>query len=315
MRCRIWAVLGVVLLTVALSSCTNLRTARGPVGTPIPTKTLRPTFTNTPAKPAITSTPTEAPATATPEAPIATPEPPAATPEPPTAVVTPTPEVSRLTAPAAVNVRSGPGTNYTQIGQLRSGQTFVITGKNPAGDWWQFDFNGRAGWVLGQLVRAVGGERVQVAANIAPPPTARPRPTARPVARATARPQPQPPPPAAANQFAQGGAEFRTAENTDFSVLTFWGRLGKPPEAQPGGFRLRVTAPSGSKEVPFDTGWQFADTGLPSQFLYNAKAELPRTSGAFRAVVIDGAGNEVSDAISGTLLDRTHDVILFYAKR
>jgi len=98
-------------------------------------------------------------------------------------------------------------------------------------------------------------------------------------------------------------------------VVTFWGRLGTPPEAPPGGFRLRVTAPSGSKEVPFDTIWQYADTGLPSQFLYNAKAELPRTGGAFRAVVIDGAGNEVSDAISGTLLDRTHSVILFYTRR
>jgi hypothetical protein len=306
MRYRSWAALGVILLTVALSGCTGTRVARGPVGTPIPTKTLRPTFTNTPAKPTMTSAPTEVPATATPEAPTSTPE-------PPTAVPSPTSEVSRLTASASVNVRSGPGTNYAQIGRLQAGQSFIITGKNPAGDWWQFDFNGRSGWVLGELVRASGGERVQVAANIAPPPTVRPRPTARPVPRP--QPQPQPQPPAAANQFAQAGSEFRNAENTDFSVVTFWGRLGTPPEAPPGGFRLRVTAPSGSKEVPFDTIWQYADTGLPSQFLYNAKAELPRTGGAFRAVVIDGAGNEVSDAISGTLLDRTHDVILFYTRR
>jgi hypothetical protein len=227
--------------------------------------------------------------------------------------------VSRLTAPAAVNVRSGPGTNYAQIGRLQAGQSFAITGKNPSGDWWQFDFNGRPGWVLGELVRASGGERVQVVANIAPPPTARPRPTARPVVRTQPQPQPQsqpqPQPPAAAKQFAQGGVELRNADNTDFSVVTFWGRLGTPPGAPPSGFRLRVTAPSGTKEVPFDTVWQYAYTGLPSQFLYNAKAELPRAGGAFRAVVIDGAGNEVSDAISGTLLDRTHDVILFYAGR
>jgi uncharacterized protein YraI len=310
MRYRIWAVIGAVLLTVALSSCATSRGARGPVTTPVPTKTLRPTFTHTPAKPTMTSAPTAVPATATPEAPTATPE-------PPTAVASPTSEVSRLTAPTAVNVRSGPGTNYAQIGRLQAGQSFAITGKNPAGDWWQFDFNGRSGWVLKELVRASGGERVQVAANIPTPPTAAPRPTARPVARPTARPatQPQPQPPAAANQFAQGGVELRNAENTDAPVVTFWGRLGTPPGAPPGGFRLRVTAPSGTKEVPFDTGWQYAYTGLPSQFLYNAKAELPRTGGPFRAVVIDGAGNEVSDAISGTLLDRTHDVILFYARR
>ena len=172
MRYRIWAVIGVVLLAVALSSCITPRAARGPVITPVPTKTLRPTFTHTPAQPTMTAAPTVAPATATPEAP-------AATPEPPTAVASPTSEVSRLSAPAAVNVRSGPGTNYAQIGRLQAGQSFVITGKNPAGDWWQFDFNGRPGWVLGELVRASGGERVQVAATIAPPPTARPRPTAR----------------------------------------------------------------------------------------------------------------------------------------
>ena len=308
MRYRIWAVIGVVLLAVALSSCITPRATRGPVTTPVPTKTLRPTFTHTPAQPTMTAAPTVAPASATPEAPTDTPE-------PPTAVASPTSEVSRLSAPAAVNVRSGPGTNYAQIGRLQAGQSFVITGKNPAGDWWQFDFNGRPGWVLGELVRASGGERVQVAANIAPPPTARPRPTARPVVRPQPQPQPQPQPPAAANQFAQGGAEFRNAENVNFSVVTFWGRLGQPPGASPDGFRLRVTAPSGTKEVPFGTVWQFADAGLPSQFLYNAKAELPRTAGVFRAVVIDGAGNEVSDAISGTLLDRTHDVILFYTRR
>ena len=78
MRYRIWAVIGVVLLAVALSSCTASRVARGPVGTPVPTKTLRPTFTHTPAKPTMTSAPTAVPATATPEAPTATPEPPTA---------------------------------------------------------------------------------------------------------------------------------------------------------------------------------------------------------------------------------------------
>ena len=313
MRYRIWAAMGVVLLTVALSSCIPSRVARGPVSTPVPTKTLRPTFTNTPAKPTMTASPTAAPATATPEAP-ATPEPPT---EPPTVVATPTPEVSRLTAPAAVNVRSGPGTNYAQIGRLQSGQSFVITGKNPAGDWWQFDFNGRSGWVLGESVRASGGERVQVAANIAPPPTARPRPTARPVARPTARPQPQPQPQpaAAANQFAQGGAEFRNADDTNFSTLTFWGRLGKQGDTSASGYRLRVSSPSGSNEVPFLAEWLWANPGHPSQFLYNAKLELPRAGGAFRAVVIDGSGNEVSDVISGTLLDRTHDVLLIWSKR
>jgi hypothetical protein len=308
MRYRIWAVIGVALLAIALSSCTTSRTARGPVTTPVPTKTLRPTFTHTPAKPTMTAAPTAVPATATSEAPTATPE-------PPTEVPSPTSEVSKLTANAGVNVRSGPGTNYPQVGRLQAGQTFVITGKNPTGDWWQFDFNGQSGWVLGELVRASGGERVQVAANIVPPPTARPRPTARPVPKPQPQPQPQPQPPAAAKLFAQNGSDFRNADEPNFQWVTFWGRLGSYTEPAPGGFRLRVSAPSGSLEVPFNTAWERAYAGQPSEFMYNSKAELPRAAGAFRAVVIDGAGNEVSDPISGTLLDRTHDVILFYAKR
>ena len=101
MRYRIWAVIGVALLAVALSSCTASRTARGPVTTPVPTKTLRPTFTHTPAKPTMTAAPTEVPATATSEAP-------AATPEPPTEVPSPTSEVSKLTANAALTCAAAP---------------------------------------------------------------------------------------------------------------------------------------------------------------------------------------------------------------
>jgi hypothetical protein len=254
----------------------------------------------------MTPSPTEVPPTATPEVPTDTPV-------PPTEAPSPTPEAARLTANAAVNVRSGPGTNFSQIGRLQPGQTFIITGKNQAGDWWQFDFNGRSAWVRADLVRAAGGERVAVAANIPRPPTAAPRPAARPTARPAAQPQPQPPAPA--SLFTQGGADFRNADEANFQWVTFWGRLGNPPGTPPGGYRLRVSTPSGTIEVPFNTVWEFAYGGQPSQFLYNAKAELPRTSGAFRAVVIDGAGKEVSDANTGTLLDRTHDVILYFRPR
>ena len=320
MRYRIWAVIGVMLLTVALSSCGTLRVARSTVGTPVPTKTLRPTFTNTPARPALTPSPmpsapmlpapTALPATATPEASAATIEPPTAA--PPTA--TATSDAASLTVTnASVNVRSGPGTNYANIGRASRGQSFVVTGKNPTGDWYQFDFNGKPGWVIGQLVEIQGGERVQVAANILPPPTAAPRPTARPQ---PVQPKPQPTqPPAAASLFAQAYTESRSADDANFQWVTFWGRLGKPPETPPGGYRLRVNAPSGTKEIPFNTVWEYAYTGQPSQFLYDAKVELPRAAGAYRAVVIDGSGNEVSDVFSGTLTDRTHDVIVGWTKR
>lgn len=309
MRMRIWVLLALALLLAAATACTDNRISRGPITTPVPAKTLRPTFTNTPAKPTLTPTPAPPTATPTPEAPTATPEPP--TPE---ATLTPTPASAAFTVTSAtLNVRSGPGTNYGAIGQVRQGQTFPITGKNAAGSWWQFDYNGRAGWVSGELVRVNGGESVQVAANIPAAPTAAPRPTARP----TTRPAPTQPP-AATKQFVQAGApQFRNAGDANFQWVTFWGRLGKTTDAAPiGGFQIRVTAPSGTQNVPFNAVWERAYPGIEgSEFLYNAKVELPRSAGGFTAVVIDGSGAEVSDLISSALSDNTHDVILSWTRR
>lgn len=310
MRTRPWPFIVLALLLIALTACSGVRVSRAPTGTPTPIKTQRPTFTHTPEKPTLMPTATPIPATPTPEIPTATPEPP--TPEP-----TPTPDQATFTvASTTVNVRSGPGTNFGAIGQLRQGQTATITGKNPTGDWWQFDFNGRQGWVFGQNVRVVNAGVVQVATNIPAAPTARPAPTRAPQRPATARPPTQAPaPPPAASLFVQAGTEYRNADDTNFGVVTFWGRLGKQGETTGSGYRLRVTAPSGTDEKPFEATWQWAYPGQSSQFIYNVKLELPRAAGAFRAVVIDGGGKEVSDAITGSLLDRTHDVLLNWGKR
>lgn len=167
------------LAAILVAGCADL----GPQATPVPpTKTPKPTFTATPDW---TPTPVVF-ATATPEPPTATPEPEfTATPEA-TPTETPNP-TARLTANQAVNVRSGPGTNYTTIGSLSAGQTFEITGKNPAGDWLEFQFDGRQGWVKSSLVTVSGDmNTVQVAQNIPAAPTA--RPTARPQATATPAP-------------------------------------------------------------------------------------------------------------------------------
>jgi hypothetical protein len=109
---------------------------------------------------------------------------------------TPTPEpVVRLTARGTANVRSGPGTAYPKVGTLAANQSAVVTGKNPAGDWVQFDNGGQPGWVTAELVSLNGDlSTVQVAESIAPPPTARPRPTSPPPPPAA--PTSPPPPPA-----------------------------------------------------------------------------------------------------------------------
>ena len=311
MRYRICAVIGVALLAIALSSCTTSRTARGPVTTPVPTKTLRPTFTHTPAKPTMTAAPTAVPATATSEAPTAIPE-------PPTEVPSPTSEVSKLTANAGVNVRSGPGTNYPQVGRLQAGQTFVITGKNPTGDWWQFDFNGQSGWVLGELVRASGGERVQVAANIAPPPTARPRPTARPVPKPQPQPQPQPQPPAAAYQFVAVRASAFPNTN-DYTTVRCRSTDNFSSGSGPAGF-LKITGPVSAPAQPFGTALTFANTGMEDsmQYIYNAecKVELrPFVAGGYTGILVDGAGNQISEPISFTPSGDTREFVLIWKPR
>lgn len=115
--------------------------------------------------------PTATPARSTIEAPAAAPP----TPQRPTLAptTTPVPPQAAFTVTSdTLNVRSGPGTNYSRIGQVQQGQTFPITGKDPTGNWWQFDYNGRPGWVSGSLVRATGVEGVPVAADIPAPPTA-----------------------------------------------------------------------------------------------------------------------------------------------
>ena len=74
------------------------------------------------------------------------------------------------------------------IGRLTNGQNYPISGKNDDGSWWQFDYNGKTGWVIGSNVAVTSADTVQVAQNIpAAPPTARPQRQPRPTRRAEAR--------------------------------------------------------------------------------------------------------------------------------
>ncbi len=311
-------------LALILTGCAAARVGRAPTATPGPVKTLRPTFTYTPARPKATPTPAgvaaptgqpvgqqAAPLTATLPPASPTPAPPSPTPAPPS----PTPEMASftVTSPGETNVRSGPGTGYPRIGTVQQGQSYEILGKNSDATWWQFTFSGQAGWISGQMVNPnAAAQNVQVAANIAPPPTSPPAPP-RPPAAPTQPPAPPPP----VSLFVQTGAEFRNADQANFSIVTFWGRLGQTGgTAIGGGYKLKVSAPTGSGQVVFGEIWQVAYPGLGSaEFRYNAKLELPRTAGGYRAVVTDGSGKEVSDVITGDLLDRTHDVILTWWPR
>lgn len=217
------------LLVVAL-----MAGCAAPTPQPVPpTKTPKPTFTPTPDwTPTALAYPTTAPVVEqtaapsenTPEAGATTSGEAQATTAPEaTAAPTeaPAPTVTRFTANQNVNVRSGPGTVYPAIGRLTAGQSFDVAGRNDAGDWIKFDFNGRDGWVTFALVSIEGDlNGVQVAQAPAVP-TARPQPTARPrPAQPTAVPQPTqppaPPPPQFPFQYVEGSANCQPNAGTTY---------------------------------------------------------------------------------------------------
>jgi uncharacterized protein YraI len=91
----------------------------------------------------------------------------------PTPVASATPSYAQMTAKGdTVNVRSGPGTEYPKIGSLDAGKTVKITGKNDAGDWYQFQLGEENGWVFGQMVTTIGGLDQVAQVKVAAAPTA-----------------------------------------------------------------------------------------------------------------------------------------------
>jgi N-acetylmuramoyl-L-alanine amidase len=71
--------------------------------------------------------------------------------------------VSAADAPQAVvntarlNVRQGPGTDYSVIGDLKSGDDVTVTGRNAAGSWYQVSLPSETtGWVSAGLVKMTG---------------------------------------------------------------------------------------------------------------------------------------------------------------
>jgi Bacterial SH3 domain len=57
---------------------------------------------------------------------------------------------------AAINVRSGPGTNFNAVGQLPNSQTALVIGRLGDNSWYQVNYNGILGWISASVV-IVGG--------------------------------------------------------------------------------------------------------------------------------------------------------------
>ncbi|GAB4557462.1 MAG: hypothetical protein Kow0047_01760 [Anaerolineae bacterium] len=283
-RRRRWAmiVIAVMLVTTLGCSVTGLIARTQP--TPTPTRTPRPTFTPTPAPPDINEPQTESQTAAGEQAaqPTPTPEPPTPTPEPPTPTPIPTPFLT--VSGDTVNLRSGPGTNYARVGQAQAGQRFDITGKNPAGDWWEICcVGGKTAWIFGQLTRPEGPiDTVPVSERIPPPPpTPRPRPTT-----------PPPPTPTPAPQYAFNASFVEPRPSTN-PWVTIWGRVFNAAKTEAyGGYKVRVLR-GGSVVAEAVTGNQVlrGDPGLPSEFIYNAKIEIQNYSdGQYTVQLLDAGG-------------------------
>ncbi len=292
---------GLLIAMSLIAGCPATQQEAAPLA---PTRTPMPTFTATVAG-AVEAPPPVVEATTETNAPVAevvTPEPadaeaPAPTATPAEAVATPTPQAAQATVSQAINVRGGPGTNYQIIGASQPGESFTIKGKDPTGAWWQVDYNGRDGWLFGQLVSAQNTDAVPVAQNIpAPPP-----PTATPVPQPTQPPAAtQPPAPQATPVPAKSSYKFnivvtskcdRQPAGNWFEGTTYIG--GQPTNGYKVVFSYAadaapITAPAISGPHEGYPGWR---TGYYSHII---SASGPR-AGTWYVWVVDDTGNRISE--------------------
>lgn len=164
-----------------------------PIATPAPTETIEATAINVPP------TATQAPPTATPPPPIAT-----------TKII--------------VNVRSGPGAAFAILGKLPRGTSRAILGKSADSQWWQIEFEDKAGWIAADFTDVRGGTSGVPVIAIAKPPTATPLLTqiAVPRLRPTFTPT--------ADIPLSGGRIYFIVKQADESYTTAWVRPNKKDE-------------------------------------------------------------------------------------
>jgi uncharacterized protein YraI len=322
MRSRHWAL---PLALLALAALLLVAAACSPQATPAPAaasaaKALRPTFTPTAVRTkgiVLAATSTRRPTMTPDPALVATATPP----------VTPTVAAPTAAAKAAftvnnatVNVRGGPGTNYSLVGQVSQGQQYDITGKSADGAWWQFSYNGQPAWVTADLVAANATDSVQVAADIPAAPTARPvaaqppaapAPPARPVA-----PAPTAAPAAPPTKYALTELSPRFNNGRYITVRC---RLSTDMTNGIAG-TLRVMRNGASVgEASFNTVLTWANGGMTAEnrYIYNdgCKVEFsPVVEGEYTAVLVEG-GQPVSDVASFTVTGDNHEFVVIWRPR
>jgi hypothetical protein len=282
-----------------------------PVTSPVPVETATSTIlpSETP-----TITPTETPS--------------------PTPTITPTPFV--VVQSGLVALRTGPGVEFPLYAQLGPGIPIAITGQNPEGTWYQLCcVNGQTVWVAASHV-LVNNDPRTVALLIGgtpPSPTPTPPPTATGTATMTPTATPYPFQRTIGPQFFPTDNKFITiwAKLHIGPLRLFTGcdpdNVTADKEAPAEGYFLRVLFEG--FERPATNGVQAsgdefscsASVGAGNRFEYNIKYEYhppdPRTiavvpptptrsaeeligTGTWTVYIIDGAGNQLSDAVTFT---------------
>jgi uncharacterized protein YgiM (DUF1202 family) len=189
-KATIWSLIIVLILllylafTVLFTVVFRQITARQAVTPPTPVAPLP--ITATAPIVAVVSPPTNTPLPPTPSPiPSATPTDIPSPTEIPTLIPTATPARPQVVSAVTVNVRAGPGTNYSVINTLPPGVPVGIVGQNQGGTWWQIQGpDGATGWVSNSVVEASFTQSVPVVA--APPP---PQPTPAPVPTTPPKPK------------------------------------------------------------------------------------------------------------------------------
>ena len=183
------ALLGVAMVLYAIFGLSDSTPQEAVPPTAVEVTMIPPTFTAA-SLPTETSQPSPAPAQVVPATEAAAPTASAPTPPPsPAENVGPT-----LRAGQAVNIRSGPGTDYSVIGGLQPGNDIPVLGRDSGGTWLVIAYASGQGWVA-KMVVTVNGDTagLPVVAAPPPPPTAVPPTAAPPSAAPTSAPVAPPP--------------------------------------------------------------------------------------------------------------------------
>lgn len=207
---------------------------------------------------------------------------PGATRATPTPAASATPEGVVATITRNVqNVRSGPGTNYDVIGQLRSGEQVQVVGANVNFTWVVINFRGTQGWLSRDILDLFGDTRTLPI--VAAPPTPTPLP-------ATATPTAQPFPDA----IVIGAQPNRLTLGQPFAVTVTVRNQGL---VDAGAFAVAATFQPGNVYVGVNLPGLAA--GQQTNVTLSSATPLTGTSGPQNVVIIADLNNQLNEGPDG----------------